>query len=108
VLLSNFVPRGFGFVHHSIAILYHEVPNPNIRIRTFSTQLQVAAAGSSSPLMMKRTSSAGDMVGRRSHFRHASLGSDMELVVGTPLKMQSSAGDVAAAMERVGNPACGF
>jgi hypothetical protein len=25
VPLSNFVPRGFGFVHHSIAILYHEV-----------------------------------------------------------------------------------
>ena len=25
--LSNFVPRGFGFVYHSIAILYHEVPN---------------------------------------------------------------------------------
>jgi hypothetical protein len=22
------VPRGFGFVHHSIAILYHQVPNP--------------------------------------------------------------------------------
>jgi hypothetical protein len=33
VPLSNFVPRGFGFVHHSIAILYHEVPNPNITIR---------------------------------------------------------------------------
>jgi hypothetical protein len=29
------VPRGFGFVHHSIAILYHEVPNPNITIRNF-------------------------------------------------------------------------
>jgi hypothetical protein len=29
VPLSNFVPRGFGFVHHSIAILYHEVPNHN-------------------------------------------------------------------------------
>jgi hypothetical protein len=27
VPLSNFVQRGFGFVHHSIAILYHEVPN---------------------------------------------------------------------------------
>jgi hypothetical protein len=35
VPLSNFVPRGFGFVHHSIAILYHEVPNPNITIRNF-------------------------------------------------------------------------
>jgi hypothetical protein len=29
------VPRGFGFVHHSIAILYHQVPNPNITIRNF-------------------------------------------------------------------------
>jgi DNA segregation ATPase FtsK/SpoIIIE-like protein len=35
VPLSNFAPRGFGFVHHSIAILYHEVPNPNISIRNF-------------------------------------------------------------------------
>jgi hypothetical protein len=33
VPLFNFVPRGFGFVHHSIAILYHEVPNPNLTIR---------------------------------------------------------------------------
>jgi hypothetical protein len=33
VPLSNFVPRGFGFVHHSIAILYHEVPNLSITIR---------------------------------------------------------------------------
>jgi hypothetical protein len=35
VPLSNFVPRGFGFVHHSIAILYHEVPNPYLTIRDF-------------------------------------------------------------------------
>jgi hypothetical protein len=35
VPLSNFVPRGFGFVHHSIAILYHEVPNLSITIRNF-------------------------------------------------------------------------
>jgi hypothetical protein len=35
VPLSNFVPRGFGFVHHSTAILYHEVPNPNLTIRHF-------------------------------------------------------------------------
>jgi hypothetical protein len=35
VPLSNFVPRGFGFVHHSIAILYHQVTNPNITIRNF-------------------------------------------------------------------------
>jgi hypothetical protein len=36
VPLSNFVRRGFGFVHHSIAILYHEAPkNPNLTIRNF-------------------------------------------------------------------------
>jgi hypothetical protein len=35
VPLSNFVPRGFAFVHHSIAILYHEVPNLSIAIRNF-------------------------------------------------------------------------
>jgi hypothetical protein len=35
VPLSNFVPRGFGFVYHSIAILYHEVPNPNLTVRNF-------------------------------------------------------------------------
>jgi hypothetical protein len=35
VPLSNFVPRGFGFVHHSIAILYHQVPNLKITIRNF-------------------------------------------------------------------------
>jgi hypothetical protein len=35
VPLSNFVPSGFGFVHHSIALLYHEVPNPNLTIRNF-------------------------------------------------------------------------
>jgi hypothetical protein len=30
VPLSNFVRGGFGFVHHSIAILLHQVPNPNL------------------------------------------------------------------------------
>jgi hypothetical protein len=46
---------------------------------------------------MKRTSSTGDLEAerrRRGHVRHASLGS-------APLQMQSSAGEVAAAMERV-------
>ena len=32
--LSNIVPRGFEFIYHSIAILYHEVPNLSITIRT--------------------------------------------------------------------------
>jgi hypothetical protein len=42
---SNFVPRGFGFVHHSIAILYHEVPNLSITIRNFLHRcMQVGAA----------------------------------------------------------------
>jgi hypothetical protein len=35
VPLSNFMLRGFGFVYHSIALLYHEVPNPNLTIRNF-------------------------------------------------------------------------
>jgi hypothetical protein len=35
VPLSNFVPRGYGFVHHSIAILYHQVPNLSFTIRNF-------------------------------------------------------------------------
>jgi hypothetical protein len=35
VPLSNFVPRRFGFVYHSIAILYHQVPNPYLTIRNF-------------------------------------------------------------------------
>ena len=38
VPLSNFVPRGFGFVHHSIALLYHAVPNLISRFATFSSQ----------------------------------------------------------------------
>jgi hypothetical protein len=40
VPLYNFVLRGFGFVHHSIAILYHQVPNPNLTIRTFFIAVQ--------------------------------------------------------------------
>jgi hypothetical protein len=35
VPLSNFAPRGFGFVHHSIALLYHQVPNRSLTIRHF-------------------------------------------------------------------------
>jgi hypothetical protein len=42
VPLSNFVRRGFGFVHHSLAIPYHEVPNPNITIRNFFIALRRA------------------------------------------------------------------
>ena len=46
--LSNFVPRGFGFVHHSIAILYHQVPNLSITIRNLfhrCTGMAPAATG---------------------------------------------------------------
>jgi hypothetical protein len=39
VPLSNFIPRGFGFVHHSIAILYHEVPNPSSTVPAAAAQL---------------------------------------------------------------------
>jgi hypothetical protein len=46
VPLSNFVPRGFGFVHHSIAILCHESAHPYISIRTFC----VAVCGLALPL----------------------------------------------------------
>jgi hypothetical protein len=30
------VPRDFGFVHHSIAILYHEVPNIKVLVSRFA------------------------------------------------------------------------
>jgi hypothetical protein len=42
VPLSNFVPRRFGFVHHSITtILYHDVPHLSLTIRHFC----IAVAG---------------------------------------------------------------
>jgi hypothetical protein len=44
VPLSRFVPRGFGFVHHSIAILYHEVRNPNLTIRSCFIAVRRAGA----------------------------------------------------------------
>jgi hypothetical protein len=37
VPLSKFVPRGFGFVHHSIAILDHECQTFISRFATFSS-----------------------------------------------------------------------
>jgi hypothetical protein len=56
VPLSNFVPRGFGFVRHSIAILYHQAPNPYITIRNFSIVVGGASWGSVSgmPTMLQR------------------------------------------------------
>jgi hypothetical protein len=51
VPLSNFVPRGFGFVHHSIAILDHEVRNPNLTIRNF----YIAVARATTPRRLVRT-----------------------------------------------------
>ena len=45
--LSDFVPRGFGIVHHSIATLYHQVPNANTvsRIAYFASLYVVEAGG---------------------------------------------------------------
>jgi hypothetical protein len=49
VPLSTFVPRGFKFVHHSLAILYHEVPNPYLTIRNFYIAVQPALAPARGP-----------------------------------------------------------
>ena len=38
--LSNSTPRENGFVHHSIAIVYHEEPNPKITVRSFFIAVQ--------------------------------------------------------------------
>jgi hypothetical protein len=59
VPLSNFAPRGFGFVHHSIALLYHEVPNPNLTIRDFLIAVNQAKAG----LLPTRRGIGGIVVG---------------------------------------------
>ena len=37
--------RGFGLVHHSIAILYHEVPNPNLTTRCLPCSRDTAPLG---------------------------------------------------------------
>ena len=50
VPLSRFVPRGFGFVHHSIAILYHEVPNPYSHDSQLFHRCKVAAARATLPI----------------------------------------------------------
>jgi hypothetical protein len=56
VPLSNFVPRGFGLVHHSIAILYHQVPTLGITIRNFfiAVPQERAFAGDASELAGRR------------------------------------------------------
>jgi hypothetical protein len=51
VPLSNYVPRGYGFVHHSIAILYHEVPNLSITIRNFFNAVPRGCAKGAEALM---------------------------------------------------------
>ena len=43
VPLSNFVPRGFGFVHRSKTRFCRAVPNPNITIRNFCIARTAAA-----------------------------------------------------------------
>jgi hypothetical protein len=45
----TWVPRGFGFVHHPIAILYHQVPNANLTIRNFF--IAVGGGGSRGALL---------------------------------------------------------
>jgi hypothetical protein len=69
VPLSNFVPRGFGFVHHSIAILYHEVPNPNLTIRNFFIAVpqamdRVHRIGQTRPVHVYRLATAHSVEGR--------------------------------------------
>ena len=54
--LSNFVPGGFGFVHHSIAILYHEVPDPTITIRNFFVAVHSSLITHHSPRVTSRRS----------------------------------------------------
>jgi hypothetical protein len=64
VPLYNFVPRGFGFVHHSIAILDHEVPNPNLTIRHFC----IAARTSTVPATSAHSSCSCSLVSVASTF----------------------------------------
>jgi hypothetical protein len=61
VPLSNFVPRGFGFVHHSIGILYHEVPNPNLTIRNFFIAVRLQG------LLESKTGRENRLVAAKSH-----------------------------------------
>jgi hypothetical protein len=61
VPLSNFVLGFFGFVHHSMAILDHEVPKPNITIRNFSIAEQRGGQrGGQPPPLDGRRSGDGD------------------------------------------------
>jgi hypothetical protein len=52
VPLSNFAPRGFAFFHHSIAIFYHEVPNPISRSQLFDRSMSpgLLLGGGGAPL----------------------------------------------------------
>jgi hypothetical protein len=45
VPLSNFVPRGFGFVYHSRTSVCRAVPKPNITIRNFFIAVQQRLLG---------------------------------------------------------------
>jgi hypothetical protein len=67
VPLSNFVPRGFGFVHHSRAILYHEVPHPNLTTRNFL----IAVAGGALRRAVRRGAVPRRGPGQGHHHHHA-------------------------------------
>ena len=74
--LSNSALRGFGFVHHSIALLYHQVPNPNLTIRN----LCIAVRGQHRPQQLVAARPVARVDARaaaypaetRLHARHAS------------------------------------
>jgi hypothetical protein len=71
VPLSKFVPRGFGFVHHSIAILYHEVPNPNLTIRNFLIAVRQGVAAAELKLTEAALHRMPKALGAWAHRRHA-------------------------------------
>jgi hypothetical protein len=77
VPLSNIVPRGFGFVHHSIAILYHQVPNPNITIRDFLIAIRGAWQ------LLDPGGGAFDLMARRVLCSNAHLGAALTRLLAT-------------------------
>ena len=91
--LSNFEPRGFGFVHHSIATLYHEVPNPNLTIRNCFIAVRRAIRGAAAAAAAERERER-ERVRVRSSGRGAAAGEVLPLP-GFPLrrvKIQGRAG----------------
>jgi hypothetical protein len=61
VPLSNFAPRGFGFVHHSIAILYQKGADPHLLSTGKRVRLCVSmTAAASLTIWSVRATSNGD------------------------------------------------